>query len=171
MSALSKHKGPSKPWHEIEVQEQMFDEIVGRITNGESLAAVCRDQSKQYPSPASFLHWVQNNPAFAKRYARAMQIRADVNAELVLDTAREEPNPMRARNVIDALRWHAAKLAPKKYGDRVFSENETTVNVQQKVDFTAIPQEVRQKLREALMLQLNPPTIDGELAESEQQDE
>jgi hypothetical protein len=165
LSALKKPLGVYKPWYQIEVKDKIFNEIVDRLANGESLVSICRTDG--YPSGASFLYWVENNPLYAKQYARAMKVRADMNAEHILDTARTEPNVAKARNIMDALKWHNEKMAPKKYGARVFSENETNLNMKQKIDFRFMPQEVRTKLREALMLQLNPPTIDAEETESE----
>ena len=74
-----------RPWHDVEVKEDIFNEIVGRLANGESLRQVCADSSKVYPMPDGFLYWVSENPAFTKHYARAMQIRAEMNSELILE--------------------------------------------------------------------------------------
>ena len=155
-------KDRPKPWHNIDVKEEMFDEIVERIVNGESLVRVCGDVNKQYPSPARFLYWVDNNPMYAKRYARAAQIRADVNAEIILETPEREVNQHKARNMMDARRWHNEKMYPKKYGARVLQESYQNINIKQKIDFSALSQHVRQQLREALLKQMNPLTIEHE---------
>ena len=59
-----------KPWYSVDVKEDIFNEIIGRLANGESLRQVCADRSKVYPTPAGFLYWVSENPAFTKHYAR-----------------------------------------------------------------------------------------------------
>ena len=37
-----------------------------------------------------------------------------------------DPDPNRARVRIDARKWWAAKVNPKKYGERVFNDNTNT---------------------------------------------
>ena len=54
--------------------------------------------------------------------ARAMQIVNDVKAD--------SAEVSRARLQFDAMRWHAGKLAPKKYGDRVEHDHKGGLNFQ-----------------------------------------
>ena len=54
----------SKSWHDIVVMEDMFNEVVGRLANGEGLVHLCCDPDKKYPSAAGFLHWVNANPVY-----------------------------------------------------------------------------------------------------------
>lgn len=159
MSGRPKQKHLQKPWHDVEVQDAMFDEMVGKLANGDNLVNLCRS-NKDFPSPASFLRWVDDNPEYAKRYARAAQIRADVHAEKIVDVAETENNPAKARNIIDAIKWHNEKSSPKKYGAKILQES--NVNVTNRIDLRAMSYGVRQELRNALMAQLNPPTIEHE---------
>jgi hypothetical protein len=102
---------------------------------------------------------VGKNPAFAEHYARAMEIRADVNAELIIAYSHEE-NAAVARSKMDALKWHNEKMCGlKKYGRLVATENTLTVNVKPKLDFSAMPQEMRDQLRAMLTKQLNAPKV------------
>jgi len=157
---LPKNKDLIRPWHDVDVKDEMFDEIVGRMANGESLARICRDTEKAYPSPAAFLKWVSDNPFYQKRYARAMEIRSDVNVEVMLDIAENETNAVKARNMIDVRKYHNEKLSPKKYGAKVLQES--NVNIRQKIDFSVMPAHVRQQLREALMRQIQPTLIEAD---------
>jgi hypothetical protein len=53
-------------------------------------------------------------------YARAKEDSADVNADEIReisDNLDEDPNSRRVR--IDARKWIAAKLKPRKYGDKI----------------------------------------------------
>src|SRR5258706_15510763 len=56
-------------------------------------------------------------------YARAREERSDVLAREILEIAdapcADQVAVQRARNRIDTRKWLAAKLAPRKYGDRV----------------------------------------------------
>ena len=69
----------------------------------------------------SIVHaWLKRNAVFSDQYARACEERADKLAEEVIaisDDASEDPQRSRLR--MDARRWYAGKLAPKKYGDRI----------------------------------------------------
>ncbi len=102
------------------------------------------------PSMGTVLKWVLDLEGFAKQYARARSVQADVLAEQTLDIADEDPafifkdvadkdskiyidsaavNHQRLR--IDARKWFASKVAPKKYGDKLDVEHggDVTVNV------------------------------------------
>ena len=58
-------------------------------------------------------------PEFSEQYARAREVQADVLADEVIEIADTEPDPNRARVMIDARKWLAGKLRPKKYGDHL----------------------------------------------------
>ncbi|MBU2052465.1 hypothetical protein KKH13_04650, partial [Patescibacteria group bacterium] len=54
---------------------------------------------------------------FFKRYARARDEQADTLADEITYIADTEPDANKARVRVDARKWVAAKLKPKKYGD------------------------------------------------------
>lgn len=81
------------------------------------------------------------NAAFAEQYARACEMRADAQLEELLEIADDGRNDwmqrhagedvgwavngehiQRSRLRVDARKWAMAKMAPKKYGDRVTNE-------------------------------------------------
>jgi len=77
------------------------------------------------------------HPSFAEQYTRAREEQADTNADEILDIADEMPPEYTdkdgktsldqtyiawQKNRIEARKWTAAKLRPKKYGDRVALE-------------------------------------------------
>lgn len=61
--------------------------------------------------------WLLKHEGFSSQYARACEIRTESFAEEIVDIADTEPDPSKARNRIDARKWVASKLLPKKYGD------------------------------------------------------
>ena len=72
------------------------------------------------PSEALVRSWaIDNVDGFSARYARAREIQADVLAEDTVEIADTEEDPQKARVRIDARKWFASKVAPKKYGDRI----------------------------------------------------
>jgi hypothetical protein len=51
-------------------------------------------------------------------YTRAREERADLVADEIITIADTEPDPNKARVMIDARKWWAARVNPKKYGGR-----------------------------------------------------
>jgi len=96
-------------------------EICLRISEGESLVAVCRDSA--LPSIRTVMRWLAENEAFRQDYARAREAKADADADNIGDIAARvltgEYDPQAARVAIDALKWAASKMQPKKYGDKL----------------------------------------------------
>jgi hypothetical protein len=93
-------------------------EICRRLASGEGLRGICRDSGM--PSEALVRSWaIDNVDGFSARYARAREIQADVLAEDTVEIADTEEDPQKARVRIDARKWFASKVAPKKYGDRI----------------------------------------------------
>ena len=96
-------------------------EILRRIAEGESLRKVCRDEGM--PNRESVRTWLDADPEFAGRYARAVSERTDVLAEECLEIADDAKSGdaaavAAARLRVDTRKWFASKLAPRKYGDR-----------------------------------------------------
>lgn len=109
--------------------------ICERISNGESLRKICLDESM--PARSVVMKWLNENSAFADQYARAREVQADYLAEQCVDIADEDPASFikteseseircldgaavaHQRLRIDARKWFASKVAPKKYGEKL----------------------------------------------------
>ena len=86
---------------------------------------------------ATVFRWLREKPAFQEQYARAKEEAADALADEIVDIADERDGKAvmadgeevavvfdstavaRNRLRIDARKWIAAKLKPKKYGDKL----------------------------------------------------
>lgn len=104
--------------------------ICERLANGESLRSICLD--KGMPSPGTVCRWLAEDEAFAEQYTRAREAQAETLADEIVAIADEEAeDSQRQRLRVDARKWVAAKLKPKKYGDKVELEHNgnLTVNV------------------------------------------
>ncbi len=116
-----------KPVLEPATAEQALE----RISNGESLRQVAANMGLS--SEARIREWADNSPENAAQYARAMDRRADHHAgriERVVDQVEaKELAPDQARVMVDALKWTASKLAPKRYGDKLQVDQDTTLRV------------------------------------------
>ena len=112
--------------------DALFAKICARIAAGESVNAICRD--KDMPNQDSFYKWLRNKPGLAEKYTHAREAQADTIFNEILDIADDGRNDFmeretgevpdhelvqRSRLRIDARKWMAGKLAPKKYGDKL----------------------------------------------------
>lgn len=99
---------------------KLADEICERIANGESLRSICR--SEEMPHAGTVCRWLaDDNKAFREQYERARDAQADVLADEILDISdgdSDDADPQRDRLRVDARKWVASKLKPKKYGDK-----------------------------------------------------
>jgi hypothetical protein len=99
--------------------EELADRICQGLMNGESLIKVCL--AKGMPDRVTVIRWIGRDLAFATRIAHAREAQADYMDDLILDTAAmatsENANAIKVK--IDAYKWRASKLAPKKYGDKM----------------------------------------------------
>lgn len=93
--------------------------ICDRIARGESLLKICAE--KDMPSQSMVYRWLEKHHAFRERYARARELQCDSLADEALEVTRNgKANMANANRVrLDAIKWFAAKVAPKKYGEKV----------------------------------------------------
>ena len=107
--------------------EELADSLCEKLAMGLSIRATCSIDNM--PSPSTVYNWLRGNSEFLEQYARAKAIAADVFSEEILDIANDasldwieedgrlivnKENIERARLRIDALKWLASKLKPKK---------------------------------------------------------
>jgi hypothetical protein len=119
-------------------RKDTIPEIIDWIASGNSLRSIC--QREGFPPLSTFLRWVSQDEELEKRYAAAMQMRADIHHEEMFDIAadaskdfvdlvddetgecRKVANPnaiRRAQLEIDVRKWSLSRMNPKKYGDKV----------------------------------------------------
>lgn len=106
------------------------DRICERLVNGESLRKICL--SDDMPHAATVCRWLGDNEAFREQYAHARDAQADTLADEILDIADDGSNDFmgedekyngdavqRSKLRVDARKWLASKLKPKKYGEKI----------------------------------------------------
>lgn len=119
-----------------EYTQDTADLICERLANGESLRAICCDV--EMPAQSTVFKWLSEQPAFSKQYASAREAQADFMADEILQIADDGLNDTyidddgkqrtdqdviaRSRLRVDARKWLASKMAPKKYGDKLTQE-------------------------------------------------
>ena len=154
---------PKKIGRPTKYTEELCSEICTRITNGESLRNICRDAGM--PTLDTIYRWIGRYPSFSEQYARARDEQADTLADEIQALSDEAPPMVLGKygevidtgwlqwqkQRIDARKWVASKLKPKKYGDRVSlagdAENplQTSVQVEASELFSSILQNMELK--------------------------
>ena len=99
-----------------EYTQEIASAICLRLIQGESLKAICRDDSM--PCNTSVYNWLEAYPEFMNQYTRARDLQADTWADELVYIADKSEDYNKARLQIDTRKWIASKLKPKKYGDK-----------------------------------------------------
>ncbi len=126
--------------------------ICRRLAEGEALRAICTD--KAMPAISTVMGWLFNGKYedFLEQYTRARQAQAELRADEIIDIADGAEHGaseavQAARLRVDARKWVAAKLLPKKYGDKLQHTGEGGGPIRTEVVFTGIPTDVLRELR------------------------
>jgi hypothetical protein len=106
---------------------EMMKAIFSRLATGESLRQICQDEGM--PAHSTFLDWVNADAELSDQYAHARDRQAAGYAEEIVEIADTEEDPNRARVRIDARKWVACKLLPKKYGEKIDHSVEGSLTV------------------------------------------
>lgn len=74
---------------------------------------------------STWFDWLATQPTLAEMYARGRESRGELLAEEIIGIAdcANERNANAVRVMVDARKWCAARLAPKRWGDRVGVEH------------------------------------------------
>lgn len=119
-----------------EFTQETADAICQRLIEGESLRTICKTEGM--PAASTVFRWLSERKSFQEQYARAREAQADHLAEEILQIADDGENDTyevdgetrtnqdvvaRSRLRVDARKWLASKMAPKKYGEKVTQEH------------------------------------------------
>ena len=127
-----KQAAPAIMGRPTDYSQDLADEICDRIASGQPLVRICKDE--HMPHVTTVYRWLNKRADFCDMYTKAKDASADTLAEEIQDIADSIPmettdkegntkfdpayiNWMRLR--VDARKWVAAKLKPRKYGDRL----------------------------------------------------
>jgi len=129
-------KKPAKRGRPSGYSDGLAASICHELAMGRSLRAIC--DSEGFPSTGTVLRWLaeEEREEFRNQYARAREAQADRLAAEIIEIADETEVEVRyqgetqvldvsstavARNRlrVDARKWYASKLAPKKYGEKL----------------------------------------------------
>lgn len=116
---------------------EIGDRICAEIAEGKSLRSICKMDGM--PGRRTVFDWLRRHEDFRTAYDIACAERAECFAEDIIEIADDRSgdyivdaergitidheNINRSRLRVDARKWVAAKMLPKKYGDRVDVEH------------------------------------------------
>ncbi len=121
--------------------QELADKMCALLADGQSLRKVC--ESSEFPCKTTIFMWLRTNEEFLNQYTRAKEESADSHVDDMVDTVENIGSPLidddgkpvivdgkplmvvdsnainHARLIMDAKKWTAIKLRPKKYGDKL----------------------------------------------------
>lgn len=124
--------------------DEIANQICTLLSEGFTLQNIC--ELPDMPSRKTVHEWTTEFADFRDAYTHARQLQADALAERVVSEAFNSHDAPIGRLRMDALRWYASKLAPKKYGEKV--EVEQTGNANFKISFSVPERNTRDSLQE-----------------------
>lgn len=119
--------------------QELADRLCERLADGESLRSICEED--EMPNKATVFRWLAKFPDFSDQYARARETQADSLFDEILAIADDGRNDWMKRHGdderwvengealrrsqlrVDARKWMAGKLRPKKYGEKITQEH------------------------------------------------
>ena len=119
-----------------EFTQEIADAICERIASGVSLRSIV--EADDMPAASTVFKWLSERETFSEQYARAREAQADALFDEMLDIADDARNDwmvsrgedeneswrlngehiQRSKLRLEARKWMASKLQPKKYSDK-----------------------------------------------------
>lgn len=103
--------------------EEIALKLLEHIATGKSLRSFCIGADGKTlhgrPSVMAVMRWKAQIPRFNELYEKAKLDRADSLVDEMVDIADNEPDPKKARVMVETRKWVASKFMPRVYGDRV----------------------------------------------------
>ena len=120
-------KGPLRK----NIPSETLAEVFHQLAEGKTLIEICAQ--KGMPSKATIYRMVEESPQLRDDYARARSKQADTFAEMIVAESRTCTDAQLGRLRMDALKWAASKIAPKKFGEKVEVEHAGEVDIVVKI--------------------------------------
>ena len=159
-----KKEGAKRGRPEYPFSEEIADEILNRLADGQSLRKICLNDDM--PDGSIVRKWLSRNPDFARQYAYARDEQADTLFDETLaiaDGLSDEATNEQIRKAhlqIDTRKWLAGKLRPKKYGDhqKLDAQNDMQSITMQQINIGKLDYDDREALADMLKA-IAPPSL------------
>jgi len=105
-------------WRPTILTSELIENICEMLADGKSMRTVAKEKSM--PAMSTMFRWLRESDEFKEQYEIAKQESSDSMVEEINEIAdNTEGDTQRDRLRIDARKWTASKLKPKKYGDKI----------------------------------------------------
>lgn len=130
-----------KTWDRPKVMNLICDALATSSRGIGKILIAITDEYGGAPSYSTVMLWMVEEPELSEKYARAKEAQADFMADELIEIADDGSNDYmesnspdnpgyklngehvtRSRLRVDARKWVASKLKPKKYGDKLTQE-------------------------------------------------
>lgn len=173
--ATPRKENPQKGGRPSTFTVKIGQDICKRIAAGETLTGICEDDDMPPVQTVRHWLWADQNPEFSKAYRSAREAQMDAWTDEILKISDDGHNDWmekqygettawvtngealaRSRLRVDTRKFLMAKIAPKRYGEKlaVVGPNggaiQTEVTEKQVIDFSTLPAAARAALRAAL---------------------
>lgn len=117
-----------------EERKEIIDTVCQHMASGMSVKRIF-DTAIVSISRSLFYEWLLDDKEFSDKYARAIDIRSDILFDEIIEIADDQQGDVyidkdgneqtdhnvinRSRLRVDARKWAASKMNPKKYGDKL----------------------------------------------------
>jgi hypothetical protein len=95
--------------------DDIVEELIARLGNGEGLATICRDP--RMPARSTIQRWMRADDELAQRVMEARELGFQDRAERAVEAAKSCEDPIKGRLAFDAERWLLGKLS-QALGDK-----------------------------------------------------
>lgn len=115
---------PAGPGRPTGYTEELANLVCSLLETGATLKSICRENDV-LPAEATVRLWAKTHKDFAARYAEARDTGLTSMADELIDIAdnRAIGDFPDRRLMVDTRKWYLAKLAPKRYSDRLLQEH------------------------------------------------
>lgn len=98
------------------ITDEQIAEVIDRVADGVSLKKACAEAGFEY---TNIVRRIRKSDALTQLDARAREDYQRTRVDELNEVALNEPDVQRARLMCDNIKWEAARVARKIYGDKV----------------------------------------------------
>ncbi len=113
---MGRPKGTPNTWTP-QRKAEAFARICEQTSLGKSLRSIC--SAPDMPHIETARDWISGDETYGRQYARAREAQADFYAEEIIEIVDTATDANIARTRMEARKWLASKIMPKRYGDKI----------------------------------------------------
>lgn len=118
---MKKTRSHERPNAQTITDDEIIELICEISESGKSLKKACDEHGYVY---RTVMNRIRSTPELTALDTRAREDYARERARSLNDVAMNEPDVQRARLLCDNIKWEAARILPKEYGDKVLNTHQ-----------------------------------------------